>query len=62
MRDEEIADVRRVRHEISELCGHDVHKVAAYYRAVAERLRQSRRPAGSSGQGASPQNRLAPEI
>ena len=40
MHDEEIAAVRKVRHEISEECGHDVHKVAAYYRAVAEQLRK----------------------
>ena len=36
MRDEEIAAVRKVRHEISDECGHDVHKVAAYCRDVAE--------------------------
>jgi hypothetical protein len=41
MRDEEIIAVRKVRHEISAECGHDVHKVAAYYRAVGERLRQA---------------------
>ena len=41
MRDEEILAVRKVRHEISAECGHDVHKVAAYYRAVGERLRQA---------------------
>jgi hypothetical protein len=41
MRDEEILAVRKVRHEISAECGHDVHKVAAYCRAVGERLRQT---------------------
>ncbi len=41
MRDEEISDVRRVRHEISEECAHDVHKVAAYYRALGKQLRLS---------------------
>jgi hypothetical protein len=40
MRDEEILAVRKVRHEISAECGHDVHKVAAYCRAVGERMRQ----------------------
>jgi hypothetical protein len=40
MHDDEIAAVRRVRHEISEECGHDVHKVAAYYRTVGEQLRR----------------------
>ena len=39
MRDEEIAAIRRVRHEISEECAHDVHKVAAYYRAAGKQLR-----------------------
>jgi hypothetical protein len=43
MRDEEIIAVRKVRHEISAECEHDVHKVAAYYRAVGEQLRQERR-------------------
>jgi hypothetical protein len=41
MRNDEIAEVRRVRHEISEECGHDIHKVAAYYRQVQEELRTS---------------------
>ena len=41
MRDEEIAAVRRVRHEISEECAHDVHKVAAYYRTIGKQLRLS---------------------
>jgi hypothetical protein len=39
MHDEEIIAVRKVRHEISEECGHDVHKVAAYYRTAGKRLR-----------------------
>jgi hypothetical protein len=41
MRDEEILAIRKVRHEISAECGHDVHKVAAYYRTVGARLRQA---------------------
>jgi hypothetical protein len=40
MHDEEITAVRKVRHEISEECGHDVHKVAAYYRAVGQQVRR----------------------
>ena len=40
MSDEEILAVRKIRHEISAECGHDVHKVAAYCRDVVERLRQ----------------------
>ena len=40
MHDEEIAAVRKVRHEISEECRHDVRKVAAYYRAVGEQVRR----------------------
>jgi hypothetical protein len=43
MRDEEIIAVRKARHDISAECGHDVHKVAAYCRAVGEQLRQARR-------------------
>lgn len=41
MVDGEIADVRQVRHEISEECGHDVHKVAVYYREAGQKLRES---------------------
>ncbi len=41
MCDEEVAAVRKVRHEISEECMHDVHKVAAYYRAVGKQIRLS---------------------
>ncbi len=38
---DEVAEVRRIRHEISEECGHDIRKVAAYYRQVEEELRKS---------------------
>ena len=41
MSDDEIAVVRRIRHAISAECGHDVRRVAAYYRAVADELRES---------------------
>ena len=41
MKDPAIEEVRQARHEISRECGHDLHKVAAYYRAVEEELRQS---------------------
>ena len=41
MPNDEIADVRRVRHEISEECGHDIRKAAAYYRQIEEDLRKS---------------------
>ena len=41
MLNDEIAEVRRVRHEISKECGHDIHKVAAYYRRIEEDLRKS---------------------
>ena len=41
MKDPGIEEVRQARHEISRECGHDLHKVAAYYRAVEEELRQS---------------------
>lgn len=41
MPNDEIAEVRRVRHEISRECAHDVRKVAAYYRQIEEDLRKS---------------------
>ncbi len=41
MPDEEINSVRRIRHQISAECGHDVDNVAAYYRAVEDELRRS---------------------
>jgi hypothetical protein len=41
MRNDEIAEVRKIRHEISEECGHDVRRVAAYYRRIEEELKES---------------------
>jgi hypothetical protein len=41
MADEVIREVRRTRHEISRLCGHDPHKVVASYRAFQEELKRS---------------------
>ena len=41
MSDDEVKAVRQVRHEISEECGHDVRKVAAYYRTVENELKGS---------------------
>ena len=41
MADEVIREVRRVRHEISRRCNHDVHKVVACYRAFQEDLKRS---------------------
>jgi len=41
MPNDEISDVRRIRHEISEECGHDIRRVAAYYRRVEEELKKS---------------------
>ena len=41
MPNEEIAEIRKIRHQISEECGHDIHKVAAYYRQVEEDLKKS---------------------
>ncbi len=43
MADEEIQNVRRIRHEISEECGHDLDKVVAYYRRVEEEMKRSGR-------------------
>ncbi|MHC4179531.1 MAG: hypothetical protein ACYSWU_18625 [Planctomycetota bacterium] len=42
MPDDEVTTIRQIRHEISEECGHNVHKVAAYYRTVEKELKQSR--------------------
>ncbi len=39
MDENEIAAVRRIRHEISEECNHDVERVIAYYRSVQEELK-----------------------
>ena len=41
MDENEIAAVRRIRHEISAECGHDVHAVMAYYRSVQDELKRS---------------------
>ena len=41
MPNDEIAEIRKIRHEISEECGHDIHKIAAYYRRVEEELKKS---------------------
>ena len=41
MNEGEIAAIRRIRHEISEECGHDVHRVAAFYRTVQDELMES---------------------
>ena len=41
MDENEIAAVRRLRHEISEECNHDVEQVIAYYRSVQEELKRS---------------------
>ncbi len=43
MKDPGIEEVRQARHEISKECGHDLHKVASYYRTVEQELRQSGR-------------------
>ena len=41
MANSEIAEIRKIRHQISAECGHDIHKVAAYYRQVQEELKKS---------------------
>ena len=41
MADEVIREVRRVRHEISRRCHHDVHEVVACYRAFQDELKRS---------------------
>jgi hypothetical protein len=41
MSDEIIREVRRIRHLISQECGHDVRKIAEYYRTYEEELKRS---------------------
>lgn len=41
MIDEEIAEIRRIRHKISAQFDHDPHKVVAYYRAQEKMIRES---------------------
>ena len=41
MVDKEIEEIRRIRHQISEECGHNVRKVADYYRKVERELKES---------------------
>ena len=41
MADDAIKEIREIRHWISEECGHDVHKVAAYYRQIEQELKAS---------------------
>ncbi len=41
MADEEINEIRRIRHEISARFGHDVSRLVAHYQALEKELRQS---------------------
>ena len=41
MPNDEISDIRRIRHEISQECGHDIRKIVAYYRQVEMELKKS---------------------
>ena len=41
MADEEIQEVRAIRHAISQECDHDVRKLAAYLRTVEAEMRKS---------------------
>ena len=41
MSDQGIKEVRRVRHQISEECGHDVDRLVSYYQKMEEELRVS---------------------
>ena len=43
MSDYEIDQIRRIRHQVSAENGHDLRKVAEYYRAVENELRSTRR-------------------
>ncbi|MCP4549548.1 MAG: hypothetical protein GY835_24085 [bacterium] len=41
MTDEGINEVRRIRHQISEECGHDVDRLVSFYQKMEEDLRAS---------------------
>ncbi len=41
MSDAGINEVRRIRHQISEECGHDVDRLVSYYQKMEEDLRAS---------------------
>ncbi len=41
MRDQEINEVRRIRHEISARFGHDVGRLVAHYQKIEKEFRQS---------------------
>ena len=41
MADEEINQIRRTRHNISERCGHDLDRLIAYYKKVEKELKDS---------------------
>ena len=38
---EEVKELRRIRHEISEEFGHDINRLVAYCQKIEEELRQS---------------------
>ncbi len=67
MKDPGVEEVRKARHEISEECGHELHRVVEYYRKVEEELRQSGRfrfeettsTAASSCEPPAPKGRVA---
>lgn len=41
MTDDEINEVRRIRHEISARFGHDIGQLVAHYRKIEEEFRRS---------------------
>lgn len=41
MSEEEIEEIRQIRHAISAEGEHDVHRVVGYYKAIEKELRQS---------------------
>jgi len=41
MADEEIQEIRRIRHEISAQHGHDLKRLLSYYRQMEDEFRQS---------------------
>nr|VFJ64704.1 MAG: hypothetical protein BECKDK2373B_GA0170837_11398 [Candidatus Kentron sp. DK] len=51
MLNDEIAEIREIRHRISEKCGHDIHKVAAYCQQIGEEWKRTNNTTNHSTTG-----------
>ena len=40
MKDEPIEEIREIRHQLSEACGHDVHRYGEYLRSLESEYRR----------------------